>query len=146
MDSKSLLISCKFSHSVQTKKCFTEEYIIQIPEEDGNLSSGSNTQNKNGYRPSNNDQENLVPDGISSSEESTEESSEATAPSSQFGERPLPPPGQTDLDDVPLSQRTKRWNRKDVLNLKKLLQIETCLRFDDLSTCLARGMSLGPIF
>ncbi|KAK2720962.1 hypothetical protein QYM36_004747 [Artemia franciscana] len=100
---------------IRAKKCLTEEDIIQIPEEDGDLSSGSNTQNENGYRPSNNDQENLVPDGISSSEEVTEESSEANPPSSQFGECPLPPPGQTDLDDVPLSQRAKRWNCKDVL-------------------------------
>ena len=97
------------------KKCLTEEDIVQILEEDDDLSSGSDTQNDDDYRQSNDKQENLVQDEILSSEESTEVFDEATTSVSQSGEHPSPAPGHLDLDDVPLSQRTKRWTRKDVL-------------------------------
>ena len=92
----------------RAKKRFTEEDIIQILEEDDDISTGFDTRNNNDYRPSNYEQENLIPDEISSSEESAEESNEATTPSSQFVEQPSPAPGQPYLDDFPLSQRTKR--------------------------------------
>ncbi|KAK2720869.1 hypothetical protein QYM36_004673 [Artemia franciscana] len=99
----------------RAKKCLTEDDIIQILEEDDDLSSGSDTQNYRDYGPSNDKQENRVPKEILSSKEITEESSEANILSSQLGEQSLRAPGQPDLDDVPLSRRTRRWTCKDVL-------------------------------
>ncbi|KAK2719348.1 hypothetical protein QYM36_004981 [Artemia franciscana] len=93
---------------IRSNKRLTEEDIIQVPAENDDLSSGLDTQNDDDYRQSNDEQEKLVPDDISSSEESVQEFNEATAPSSQFREQPSLAPGQPDLDDVPLSQRTKR--------------------------------------
>ena len=89
------------------KKCRTEEDIIQILEEDDDYSWGFDSQSDEDYRPSYDEQENLVPDEISSSEESPGESNEATALSSQIREQPLPAQGQSDLENVPLSERTK---------------------------------------
>ncbi|KAK2718624.1 hypothetical protein QYM36_005838 [Artemia franciscana] len=130
----------------RAKKRFTEEDIIQILEEDDDISTGFDTRNNNDYRPSNYEQENLIPDEISSSEESAEESNEATTPSSQFVEQPSPAPGNEDATSLFAIDGTGRDIFRMIKNLKMFLYIKTCHGFDNPFSRLARETPLAPIF